>query len=115
MTVTPPMDHGNMSRLVFGLTKATRPPRKMRQKCVPPSQLVVSVKSTIVLNVLTPTLVGPMLFVKHSTNDIWSFVEFTAIALLCNVLCREGVQCNVVYFGGLLRERVNLGLKLGYL
>ena len=28
-------------------------------------------------------------------------VEFTAIALLCNVRCREGVQCNVVYSGGL--------------
>ena len=27
-------------------------------------------------------------------------VEFTAIALLCNVLCREGVQSNVVYMGG---------------
>ena len=26
-------------------------------------------------------------------------VEFTAIALLCNVLCREGVQSNVVYLG----------------
>jgi len=26
--------------------------------------------------------------------------EFTDIALLCNVLCREGVQCNVVYLGG---------------
>ena len=51
----------------------------MRQKClcyvvrsVPPSQFVVSVKSTIVLNVLTPTPVGPMLFVKYNTNDIWS-------------------------------------------
>ena len=72
-----------MSRLMFGLTKATRPPRKMRQrmwqKCVccdvgsvPPSQFVVSVKSTDVLNVLTPTLVGPMLFVKYNTNDTWS-------------------------------------------
>ena len=27
-------------------------------------------------------------------------VEFAAIALLCNVICREGVQCNVVYLGG---------------
>ena len=51
----------------------------MRQKCVccvvrsvPPSQFVVSVKSTIVLNVLTPALVGPMLFVKYNTSDIWS-------------------------------------------
>ena len=68
---------------MFGLTKATQPPRKMRhrmrQMCVccvvgsvPLSQFVVSVKSTIVLNVLTPTLVGPMLFVKYNANDIWS-------------------------------------------
>ena len=27
-------------------------------------------------------------------------VEFTDPALFCNVLCREGVQCNVVYLGG---------------
>ena len=26
--------------------------------------------------------------------------EFTDIALLCHMLCREGVQCNVVYLGG---------------
>ena len=82
-SVTPPADHGSMSRLMFGLTKATRPPRKMRkrmrQKCVccvsrsaPPLQFVMSVKSTIVLNVLTPTLVGPMLFVKYNTDDSWS-------------------------------------------
>ena len=71
--VTPPMDHGSMSRLK--LTKATRPPHKMRQRmrqkwvcCVTPSQFVVSVKSTIVLNVLTPTLMGPMLFVKYNTK-----------------------------------------------
>ena len=82
-SVTPPTDHGSMSRLKFGLTKATRPPRKMRQrmrqKCVccvangaPPPQFVMSVRSTIVMNVLTPTLVGPMLFVKYTTNDSWS-------------------------------------------
>ena len=81
-SVTPPMDHGSMSRLMFGLTKATRPPRKMRQrmrqKCVccvarsaPPLQFVMSARSNIALNVLTATLVGPMLFVKYSTNDIW--------------------------------------------
>ena len=34
--------------------------------------LLVSVKSTIVPNVLTPTLVGPMLFVKYNTIDTWS-------------------------------------------
>ena len=51
----------------------------MRQKCVccvvrsvPPSRFVVNGKSTIVLNVLTPTLVGPMLFVKYNTKDISS-------------------------------------------
>ena len=78
----------------------------MRQKCVccvarsaPPLQFVMSVSSTIVLNALTPTLVGPMLFVKYNTNDSWS-AEFIDIALLCNMLCREGVQCNVVYLGG---------------
>ena len=77
-SVTPPMDHGSMSRLMFGLTTATRPPckmrQRMRQKCVccvvrsaPPSQFVMSVR-----NVLTPTLVGAMLFVKYNTNDSWS-------------------------------------------
>ena len=82
-SVTPPMDHGSMSHLMFGLTKATRPPRKMRQRmrqkyvcCVangaPPLQFVMSVRSTIVPNVLTPTLVAPMLFVKYHTNDSWS-------------------------------------------
>ena len=52
----------------------------MRQMCVrcvarsaPPSQVVMSVRSTIVLNVLTPTLVGPMLFVKYNTDDSWSY------------------------------------------
>ena len=32
---------------------------------------------------------------------------------MCNVLCREGVQCNVVYLGGFSIRGVNLGLKLG--
>ena len=51
----------------------------MRQKCVccvarraPPSQFVMSVRSAIVLNVLTPRLVGPMLFVKYDTDGSWS-------------------------------------------
>ena len=79
----------------------------MRKKCVccvarsaPPSQLVMSVRSTIVLNVLTPTLVGPMMFVTYNTDDSWSCWSCTNIALLCNVLCRAGVQCNVGYLGG---------------
>ena len=77
----------------------------MRQKCVccvvrsvPTLQFVVSANSTIVLNVLTPTLVGPMLFDKYKQMTV-GVAEFTDIALLCNVLCREGVQCNVVHLG----------------
>ena len=54
------------------------PPRwwRMRHICVccvvkrvPPSQLVLSVKSTIVLNVLTPTLVEKMMFVNYNRNE----------------------------------------------
>ena len=41
-------------------------------RSAPPSQFVMSVRSTIVLNVLTPTIVGAMLFVKYNTNDSWS-------------------------------------------
>ena len=51
----------------------------MRQKCVccvarsaPLSQFVMSVRSTIVLDVLATTLVGLVLFVKYNTNNIWS-------------------------------------------
>ena len=51
----------------------------MRRKCMccvandaPPSQVVMSVRSTIVMNVLTPTLVEAMLFGKYTTNDSWS-------------------------------------------
>ena len=39
--------------------------------------------------------------------------EFTDIALFCNVFCREGAQSIMVYLGGLLHQRVTLGLKLG--
>ena len=40
------------------------------------------------------------MMVLIKTGFIFGVVEFTAIALLCNVLCREGVQSNVVYLGG---------------
>ena len=36
----------------------------------PPSQFVVSVRSTISVNVLTPTLVGIILFANHILSDI---------------------------------------------
>ena len=75
------MDHGTMFCLMFGRTRATRPPRKMRERmrqcvrCVvtsaPPSQFMVSVRDTIVVNVLTPTLVGLIvLFIEDIVNDI---------------------------------------------
>ena len=70
------MDHGTMSRLMFGLIKATHPPHKMRERmrqmcvcCVVKSalqsQLVVSAKSIIVMNLLMPTLVGNKLFISQ--------------------------------------------------
>ena len=79
-SVTLLMDHGTMSRLIFGLIKATQPPRKMkermRQMCVPwvvrsapPSQLVVSAKSILVRNVLVPTLVGNKLFISQFMSN----------------------------------------------
>ena len=74
-SVTLFMDHGTMSCLMFKLLKATPPPRKvkerMRQMSVPcvvnsaqPSQVVVSAKSIIVMNVLMPTLVGKRSFIS---------------------------------------------------
>ena len=77
----------------------------MRQKCVccvarsaAPSQFVMSVRSTIVLNVVTHLWDQRCLL---STIQMTVRVaEFTDIALLCNVLCREGVQYDVVYLGG---------------
>ena len=75
------MDRGTMSRLMFGLIKATQLPRKMRERmrqrfvlCVvkstPPSQFVVSARSINVLKVLTPILVGIILFVRHMRSDM---------------------------------------------
>ena len=69
-----------MSRIMFGLIKATQRPRKMkermRQMCVrcvvrsaPPSQFVVSARSIIVTNVLMPTLVGNNLFISQYMMD----------------------------------------------
>ena len=64
----------------------------------PPSQLVMSVRSTIVLNVLTPTWdqCGLLSTIQMTVG----VAEFKDIALLCNVHCGEGVQCNMVYLGG---------------
>ena len=41
--------------------------------------------------------------------------EFTGIALLCNMLCSGSCAVQRGLLGGLLYERVNLGLKLGWL
>ena len=57
---------------MFGLIKATRPPHKtkerMTQMCVPCCQKHSSV-TTIVMNVLLPTLVGNKLFVKQYISN----------------------------------------------
>ena len=37
---------------------------------------------------------------KCNSTSFNLVVEFTVVALLCNVLCREGVQFNVLYLGG---------------
>ena len=84
-SVTPPPPYGPWEHVLphVWTDQRTRPPckmrQRMRQKCVccvarsaAPSQFVMGVRSTILLNVLTPALVGPMLFVKYNTNDIWS-------------------------------------------
>ena len=71
-------------------------------RSAPPSQFVMSAKSTIVLNVLTPTLVG-LLFVKY----IHSYCFITQRALHGRCAVQRGL------LGGLLHERVNLGLKSG--
>ena len=74
------MGHGTMSRLMFGLIKATRPPPKIRERmrqmwvcCVvksdPPSLFVVSARSIVVMNVLMPTLVGNKLFIRQYMMD----------------------------------------------
>ena len=76
-SVTHLMGHGTMSRLMFGLMKASQPPRKMRERmrqmCLcyaarsaPPSQFVVSSLSE---NVLMPTLVGNKLFIRQYVMD----------------------------------------------
>ena len=92
----------------------------MRKKCVccvarsaPPSQFVMSVRSTIVLNVLTPPHLWDQCCLLSTIQMTVGVAEFTDIALLCNMLCREGVQSIMVYLGGLLHQRVNLGLKSG--
>ena len=79
-SVTHLMGHGTMSRLMFGLIKATQLPRKMRERMrqmhacyavrsAPPAQFVVSARSIIVTNVLMPTLVGNKLFIRQYMMD----------------------------------------------
>ena len=79
-SITHLMGHGTMSRLVFGLIKATQPPRKMRERMrqmsmcyavrsAPPSQFVVSARSIIVTSVLMPTLLGNKLFIRQCMMD----------------------------------------------
>ena len=50
---------------------------------------------------LSSCLLGCGMHLLSTIQMTVGVAEFTAIALLCNVLCREGVLYNVVYFGGL--------------
>ena len=67
-----------MSCLMFGPLKAIQPPRKMRERIrrlcvrgvVKSATITVSARSIIVLNILTPTLVGIMLSVRHIRSDM---------------------------------------------
>ena len=88
----------------------------MRYKCVrcvatsaPLPQFVMSVRSTIVANALTPTLAG----IYRLLITFWvtfCVVQFSCSGL-CNVLCREGVRSNAVT----CRVRTNLGLGSRFL
>ena len=59
-----------------------------------PSQFVMIVRSTIVLNVLTPTLVGAMLFVRYNTNDSW---RLNSQLLLYYAMCFVGKVCSATW------------------
>ena len=65
----------------------------------PPPQFVVRIGSTIVVNVLTPTLVGINLFVDHILSDILccSIVMFRLMQ--CALHGRFAVHCSLL--GGL--------------
>ena len=56
-----------IDRLCVGLVVQCMFQCRVHNLNAPPSQFVMSVR-----NVLTPTLVGPMLFVKYNTDDSWS-------------------------------------------
>ena len=88
----------------------------MRQKCVrcvvtsaPPSQFVMWVRSTIVANVLTPTLVRIILFVNYILGDILCY------SILIFRHMQRALQGSFVVHCSLLGEihqvRTNLGLR----
>ena len=56
-------------------------------------QFVMSVRSTIVLNVLTPTFVGPILFVKYNTN----LELLNSQLLLYYATCFVGKVCSATW------------------
>ena len=86
-SVTLVMDHGTMSRLMFGLINARRLPCKMkermRQMCVPGALL---------------HLWGTNCFLAHA-EVIPIDVEIIHFPL-CSVLCREGLRSTLVDLGG---------------
>ena len=105
-SVTLVMDHGTMSRLMFGPIQATQPPHKMRermrQRCVlfvvrntPPSQFVVIASSNIVQNALTHKLV----VIRCLLDTYHALILNLADSPHAIVLCREGMRSTLVYLG----------------
>ena len=60
------------------------------------------VGTTIVLNALTPTLAGIMLYAKHILSDI-CVVEQSYFGM-CNAICRDVLHFIAVYLGDFPRR-----------
>ena len=65
------------------------------------------------MNVLTPELVGTMLFVNHILSDVLCCSIFIFRLMQRALRGRFAVQCGLL--GGLPSVRTNLGLQPGYL
>ena len=75
----------------------------------PPSEFVTDVMSTVVVNVMTPTLVGMILFVNHILSDIF-YCSILIFWLMQRALQGTfAVQCNLL--GGHTEVRTNFGLE----
>ena len=119
-SVDPPTDHGTMSRLMFGLTKAARPPRKMRQRmrqkcvCVVLPKALQSKEHYCTQCIDTHTCGSNVVW---KVEYKWQLEWLNSQLLLYYAMCFVGKVCSATWqrglLGGLIHERVNPGLKLG--